>query len=79
MREYKLEKMPSLRRIAARHSNTFLTSASRSTISKNMYKTMMLAKLMNLNINDVTKNQTRRVYAFRAFSYPYSKIEKSIE
>lgn len=56
--------MPSLRRMAAKPSNTFLTSASRSTISKNMYKTMILAKLMNLNINDVMKNETITVSAF---------------
>ena len=79
MREYRLEKTPSLSRMAARLSNTFLTSASRRTISKNMYKTMILAKLMNLNINDVMKSQTITVSAFRAVSYPPSKIEKSIE
>ena len=79
IREYKLENAPSFRRIAAKFSKTVLTVASRSAISKNMYSTMILAKLINLKRKDVTRNPIMTDYAFFIPIAPFYKNEKSVE
>ena len=70
---YKLERTPSLRSIDAKVSKRFLTDSSRRPISKKIYRSIRLEKLINLKKTAVTKRPISTFLALIALSNPSSK------
>ena len=70
---YKLERTPSLRSIDAKVSKRFLTVSSRRPISKKIYRSIRLEKLINLKRKTVTKKPRTTLFVFTELSNPSSK------